>query len=219
MQFSSLNLSTQILNALSDEGYVTPTPIQAQAIPPALEGRDVLGCAQTGTGKTAAFALPIIQHLSDPNNNTNRRSRGPRPTRALILSPTRELATQIGDAFATYARHTRLNHTVIFGGVSQRKQERALERGVDIIVATPGRLIDLMEQGLIHFSCVDHFVLDEAARMLDMGFIQPIRRIARSLPETKQTLLFSATMPREIMSLADSLLSCLLYTSDAADEN
>ncbi len=214
MQFSSLDLSSAILDAVRDEGYDTPTPIQTKAIPPALEGRDVLGCAQTGTGKTAAFALPIIQHLDEgapPSRGRNGRGRAGRRARrlprALVLSPTRELATQIGDAFATYGRNTPLTHTVIFGGVSQARQERALLQGPDVIVATPGRLIDLMDQGLIDLSEIDHLVLDEADRMLDMGFIQPIRKIAGALPTERQTLLFSATMPREIMKLADSLLT------------
>jgi ATP-dependent RNA helicase RhlE len=204
IQFSSLSLSKPILDALTHEGYTTPTPIQAQAIPAIMQGKDLLGCAQTGTGKTAAFALPILHMLSGAPTDTARR--GPALPRTLILSPTRELATQIGDSFATYGRNTSLSHTVIFGGVSQFHQTRALSRGVDVVVATPGRLMDLMEQGLINLSQVSIFVLDEADRMLDMGFIQPIRRIASALTNRKQTLLFSATMPREIMHLADSLL-------------
>ncbi|MBC7834708.1 MAG: DEAD/DEAH box helicase, partial [Phycisphaerales bacterium] len=204
MQFSSLALCEPLLIALADEGYTTPTPIQAQAIGPAMEGRDILGCAQTGTGKTAAFALPILHKLHTAPVDKTRR--GPVLPRALILSPTRELATQIADSFATYGGQTMLTHTVIYGGVSQQRQVRDLQRGVDIIVATPGRLIDLMEQGFVNLSAVSVFVLDEGDRMLDMGFIQPIRRIAGALRAERQTMLFSATMPREIMKLADSLL-------------
>jgi len=201
-QFETLGLCPQVLRALGEEGYETPTPIQAQTIVPALAGRDVLGSAQTGTGKTAAFALPIIHRLLAEGT-----PKGRRLPRALVLSPTRELATQIAESFATYGRHAGLRGAVIFGGVSQRRQEIALERGVDIVVATPGRLIDLMEQGLTDFSRVSVFVLDEADRMLDMGFIQPIRRIAGAVPGARQTLLFSATMPKEILGLANSLLT------------
>ncbi len=208
MAFSLLQLSEPILRSLKEEGYTTPTPIQAKAIPPILEGRDVLGCAQTGTGKTAAFALPILHKLMTMPVDKTRR--GPAFPRALVLSPTRELAEQIGDSFATYGRHTGLVHTCVYGGVSQYHQVRALHRGVDILVATPGRLEDLMEQRVVNLSEVCVLVLDEADRMLDMGFIQPIRRIASALPNTKErprhTLLFSATMPKEIMHLADSLL-------------
>jgi ATP-dependent RNA helicase RhlE len=204
MAFKALLLNSTILQALADEGYETPTPIQAKAIPPILEGKDVLGCAQTGTGKTAAFALPMIQRLSEAP--ADKAHRGPKHPRALILSPTRELAAQIGESFATYGRHAGLSHTVIFGGVSQYHQSRAIHRGVDIIVATPGRLMDLMEQRIVTLKDISIFVLDEADRMLDMGFIDPIRRIASQLPRPRQTLLFSATMPREIMHLADSLL-------------
>lgn len=205
MHFSELRLSTPILRALEQEGYTTPTPIQAQAIPHALEGRDVLGCAQTGTGKTAAFALPILHRLS--NAPVDKSQRGPRRARALILSPTRELAVQIAESFEAYGSGTGLEHTVIYGGVSQFHQEKALKRGVDIIVATPGRLIDLMDQRIVDLSGIEVFVLDEADRMLDMGFIHPIRRIATGITTpSRQTLLFSATMPREIMQLAHSLL-------------
>jgi ATP-dependent RNA helicase RhlE len=205
MLFSDLALSPVLLRALALQGYSTPTPIQAKAIPHALEGRDVLGCAQTGTGKTAAFALPILHRLM--NQPVDKDQRGPRRARALVLSPTRELACQIADSFAAYGRDCGLSHTVIYGGVSQFHQERALRRGTDIIIATPGRLIDLMEQGLADLSAVQSLVLDESDRMLDMGFIQPIRRIAAATPaRTRQTLLFSATMPREIVRLAESLL-------------
>ena len=206
-EFASLGLSGSILDAVREEGYTTPTPIQALTIPPILEGRDVLGGAQTGTGKTAAFALPILHRLM--NMPIDKTRRGPAIPRVLVLSPTRELATQIGDSFATYGRHTGLTHTVIFGGVNQFHQVKALHRGVDILVATPGRLMDLMEQRLVILTSVSIFVLDEADRMLDMGFIAPIRRIAAALPKTpapRQTLMFSATMPGEIMKLADSLL-------------
>ena len=200
--FSTLGLDDSTLRMLTEEGYTTPTDIQAQAIPPALAGKDVLGIAQTGTGKTAAFALPIIQKLQ--NEKLSKKMFEPR---ALILSPTRELAAQIAESFATYGRGTGLRHAVIFGGVSQYHQERALERGVDILVATPGRLIDLIDQGIISLAHIHTFVLDEADRMLDMGFIDPIRDIAKMLSPKRQTLLFSATMPSVIASLAGSLLS------------
>ncbi len=204
MDFSQLGLSQPILRALAKEGYETPTPIQAQTIPHTLEGKDVLGCAQTGTGKTAAFALPIIQRLMDMPVDKSRR--GPAKPRALILSPTRELALQIRDSFAVYGRESGLRSTVIFGGVSQLRQVQALRDGVDIVIATPGRLIDLMDQRRAHLDEVKILVLDEADRMLDMGFIQPIRMIASKTPADRQTLLFSATMPPEIKKLADSLL-------------
>ncbi|MDX2131223.1 MAG: DEAD/DEAH box helicase [Planctomycetota bacterium] len=202
--FTSLGLSRPLLTALTDEGYTTPTPIQAQAIPAGIAGRDLLGVAQTGTGKTAAFGLPILHRLSTAPRDASRR--GPVLPRALILSPTRELASQIGESFAVYGRHTGLAGTVIFGGVSQFHQVRDLHRGVDILVATPGRLIDLMEQRLVNLTEISIFVLDEADRMLDMGFIKPIRRIAAALPAARQTMLFSATLPREIVSLAESLM-------------
>lgn len=205
MSFTTIGLGAPLLRALAEEGYEKPTPIQMKAMPPILEGRDVLGCAQTGTGKTAAFALPILQRLAAMPIDKARRGHSPR---ALILSPTRELAAQIGESIATYGRHTALTHAVIFGGVSQVHQVRALQRGVDILVATPGRLLDLMQQRLVDLSRIAVFVLDEADRMLDMGFIQPIRKIAAALPKQPhpQTLLFSATMPGEIMHLAESLL-------------
>jgi ATP-dependent RNA helicase RhlE len=202
--FTALKLAEPLLEALTDEGYTTPTPIQAKAIPPILEGKDVLGCAQTGTGKTAAFALPVLDRLMRESVDTARR--GPILPRALILSPTRELATQITDSFEAYGRHSGLSHTSIFGGVSQFHQVRALHRGVDILVATPGRLMDLMEQGYVNLTAIKILVLDEADRMLDMGFIQPIRHIAAKITKERQTLMFSATMPKEIMRLADSLL-------------
>ncbi len=204
LTFSSFPLAAPIQQAITEEGYTVPTPIQAKAIPPVLEGHDVLGVAQTGTGKTAAFALPMIHRLMTAEKDKS--SRGPKMPRALILSPTRELATQIADSFNTYGRHAALDTTVIYGGVSQYHQVRALHRGVDIIVATPGRLMDLMQQRVVNLNEVEIFVLDEADRMLDMGFIQPIRFIAAALKNKKQTLLFSATMPSEIKHLADSLL-------------
>ncbi|GJM18062.1 MAG: ATP-dependent RNA helicase RhlE [Phycisphaeraceae bacterium] len=202
-QFSSLDLSQSLLDVIAGEGYETPTPIQAQSIPPVLEGRDLLGCAQTGTGKTAAFALPILQLLLE----SRAPRKGYRQPRALILSPTRELAGQIEESFRTYGRGSGLRGAVIFGGVKQFRQVRQLEAGVDIIVATPGRLQDLMEQGHVDLRAIEIFVLDEADRMLDMGFIQPIREIASEIPAERQTLLFSATMPSTILKLANSLLN------------
>jgi len=203
--FSAFGLVTPILNVLKEQGYHTPTPIQAEAIPLILAGRDVLGCAQTGTGKTAAFALPIINLLMASTVDKTRK--GPVLPRVLVLSPTRELATQIADSFVTYGAYSGLSVGCVFGGVSQYHQVRALHRGVDVLIATPGRLMDLMEQGYVILSNVKTFVLDEADRMLDMGFINPIRMIASKVPQGRQTLLFSATMPREIMHLADSLLT------------
>jgi ATP-dependent RNA helicase RhlE len=198
--FDSLNLIEPLRRAIAAEGYETPTPIQAQAIPPLLKGRDVLGCAQTGTGKTAAFLLPILQHLThDP-------LKGKRPVRGLVLTPTRELAAQIGENFATYSRFLDLSHVVIFGGVNQRSQVSALRRGVDVLIATPGRLLDLHGQGFINFNHVDFFVLDEADRMLDMGFIHDIRKVLKLLPRDRQNLLFSATMPESIVKLASGFL-------------
>jgi len=202
MEFATLTLAEPLLRALKDEGYVTATPIQEKAIPPALLGRDLLGVAQTGTGKTAAFALPILQRLAAKAPPTGVR----RPIRCLVLTPTRELATQVGDSFKAYGRHLKLTTTVIFGGVGQRPQEDALRRGVDIVVACPGRLLDLRQQGYVKLDQVECFVLDEADRMLDMGFIQPIRQIVADIPRQRQTLFFSATMPKEIRLLADSLL-------------
>ncbi|MDQ7012264.1 MAG: DEAD/DEAH box helicase [Planctomycetota bacterium] len=202
--FASLELAPQLLRAIRDEGYEVPSLIQAQAIPPAMAGRDVLGCAQTGTGKTAAFALPVLDKLIKDGVAEDRCRHVPR---ALVLCPTRELAGQITKSFSTYGRHARLRHTAIYGGVSQFHQEKALRRGVNILVATPGRLIDLIEQGIVDLSEIEVFILDEADRMLDMGFINPIRRIAAEIHEDRQTMLFSATMPREIKSLANSLLN------------
>jgi superfamily II DNA/RNA helicase len=190
MQFSDLKLIDPLLRAVHSEGYDTPTPIQQQAIPHVLAGRDVLGCAQTGTGKTAAFALPIIQRLlATP--------RAGRPIRVLILAPTRELAAQIGESFDVYGKHTAIKQATIFGGVGQKAQTDALRRGVDVLVAAPGRLLDLMNQGYVRLDKVEIFVLDEADRMLDMGFIHDVKRVIAALPRQRQTLLFSATMPSE----------------------
>ena len=199
MTFQELGLNEPILRALADQGYEQPSPIQAKAIPPALTGRDVLGCAQTGTGKTCAFAAPILQQLS------GRKAQG-RPIRALILTPTRELALQIQESFEAYGKYLPLRSTVIFGGVGQAPQVERLKKGVDILVATPGRLGDLYGQKLIDLSRLEIFVLDEADRMLDMGFIHDVRRILGWLPAQKQTLFFSATMPPEVQGLVDSLL-------------
>ena len=199
--FSELGLRTELQQALTDSGYTSPTPIQSQAIPHLLAGRDLLGIAQTGTGKTAAFALPILQRLA-----AAAAKRLPGETRTLILTPTRELAIQIGDSFKRYGAHLGLRHTVIFGGVGQNPQVEAMRRGVDILVATPGRLLDLMNQGHVRLSHLETFVLDEADRMLDMGFIHDVRKIVAALPKQRQTLLFSATMPGEIADLAARLL-------------
>lgn len=201
MKFQDLGLSAPLLRAISEKGYETPTPIQEQAIPPALEGRDLQGCAQTGTGKTAAFTLPILQLLAQEPP-----VRGRRPIRALVLTPTRELAIQIDECCRDYARYTPIRHCVIFGGVNQRPQVEALERGVDLLVATPGRLLDLIGQGYITLDAIRFFVLDEADRMLDMGFIHDIRRILPLLPAKRQTLFFSATMPEDIAALAARIL-------------
>ena len=200
--FNDLGLIEPILKALQEEGYTHPTPIQEQAIPHLTKGRDLLGCAQTGTGKTAAFAIPILQELHEKGIPANRR-----PIRTLILTPTRELAIQIGESFAAYGRHLALKHTVIFGGVGQKPQTDALHRGVDTVVATPGRLLDLMQQGFIHLDKLEIFVLDEADRMLDMGFIHDVKKVIAKLPKKRQTLFFSATMPNEIAKLASSILT------------
>ncbi|HQY12558.1 MAG TPA: DEAD/DEAH box helicase [Ferruginibacter sp.] len=203
MAFKKLELIDPILKALDAEGYTTPTPIQAQSIPLILERRDLLGCAQTGTGKTAAFAIPILQILFEQK----REEHGPRNIKVLILTPTRELAIQIDESFAAYGKYTGLSHTVIFGGVSQLNQTNILRRGVDILVATPGRLLDLISQGFIDLKHLKIFVLDEADRMLDMGFIHDVKRIITKLPAKRQTLFFSATMPPEIQKLAHVLLT------------
>lgn len=201
MTFEELELIEPICKALEQEGYATPTPIQAEAIPVVLKGFDLLGCAQTGTGKTAAFSLPIIQKLYEQNKIG--RTRG---IKALVLTPTRELAIQIGESFSAYGRFAKLRHTVIFGGVGQKPQTDALEQGVDVLIATPGRLLDLIGQGFIRLNTLDFFVLDEADRMLDMGFIHDIKRILPLLPKKRQSLFFSATMPPEIERLAGTIL-------------
>lgn len=202
MLFKDLGLVEPILKAVSDAGYTVPTPIQQQSIPVILKGNDLLGCAQTGTGKTAAFAIPMLQILSANNRNHN----GYKHVRALILTPTRELAAQIKDSFVDYGKYISLKHEVIFGGVSQHPQTAALNNGVDILIATPGRLLDLMNQGYVNLSHLEIFVLDEADRMLDMGFINDVRKVVRQLPQKKQTLFFSATMPPQIAELAKSIL-------------
>ncbi|MFY7908330.1 MAG: DEAD/DEAH box helicase [Emticicia sp.] len=203
MSFESLNLIEPIKLALAAEGYTTPTPIQQQAIPIVLEGKDLLGVAQTGTGKTAAFSIPIIQKLYQ-NRDINRKGR--RKIKALIVTPTRELAIQIGESIAAYGANTDLRHTVIFGGVKQGRQTDELHNGVDILVATPGRLLDLITQGFITLNAIEIFVLDEADRMLDMGFVHDVKRLITLLPKQRQSLFFSATMPDEIVKLASTIL-------------
>jgi ATP-dependent RNA helicase RhlE len=201
MTFQSLGLTDSLLKAVQEEGYETPTPIQEQSIPIILQGSDLLGCAQTGTGKTAAFVLPIIQLLSlNPTNDKKRKIKG------LIVTPTRELAIQIGESFQAYGRHTRINHAVIFGGVNQNPQVNALRNGVDVVIATPGRLLDLINQGQLSLRDVEFFVLDEADRMLDMGFIHDVRKLLAILPAKRQSLFFSATMPQEIIKLSNTIL-------------
>ena len=201
MTFKELNISEPILKALVNQKYETPTPIQETAIPVALKGRDLLGIAQTGTGKTAAFAIPIIQQLNSQNSTDRRRE-----IKALILTPTRELAIQIDECFNDYAKYTNVTHTVIFGGVNQNPQVEKLKRGTDVLIATPGRLLDLINQKYITLNHIRHFVLDEADRMLDMGFIHDIKRVLPMLPQQKQTLFFSATMPSAISNLSKSIL-------------
>ncbi|MFC4262969.1 DEAD/DEAH box helicase [Ferruginibacter yonginensis] len=204
MLFTDLKLIKPILDALIKEGYTKPTPIQQGAIPHILAGRDLLGCAQTGTGKTAAFAIPMLQLLAKP---TTMQGGGQRPIRALILTPTRELAIQIQESFNAYGANLRLKNLVIFGGVNQGPQVNELRRGIDVLVATPGRLLDLMSQGFINLKDIEIFVLDEADRMLDMGFVHDVKRVITKLPSKRQTLFFSATMPGEIQSLANSILT------------
>lgn len=201
MTFEQLELIEPIRKALVEEGYTTPTPIQAEAIPVVLDGYDLLGCAQTGTGKTAAFSIPILQQI-ETNRSKGRKQR----IQALVLTPTRELAIQIGESFSAYGRFTQVRHTVIFGGVGQKPQTDALARGVDVLVATPGRLLDLIGQGFIRLDGLEYFVLDEADRMLDMGFIHDIKRILPLLPKRRQSLFFSATLPPEIEKLAGTIL-------------
>lgn len=199
MTFENLDLIEPILKALQEEGYSSPTPIQEQSIPILLQGKDLLGCAQTGTGKTAAFSIPILQKLYKTDHRKG--------IKALILTPTRELAIQIGESFEAYGKYTGLKHAVIFGGVGQKPQTDALHNGVQILIATPGRLLDLISQGFVNLKSLDFFVLDEADRMLDMGFIHDIKRILKLLPARRQTLFFSATMPPEIETLANSMLT------------
>jgi ATP-dependent RNA helicase RhlE len=201
MEFHSLNIIQPILKALQEEGYTTPTPVQEQAIPIVLQGTDLLGCAQTGTGKTAAFAVPILQLLSATHSNEKKRK-----IRSLIVTPTRELAIQIDESFKAYGRHTGLISNVIFGGVTQGPQTTKLQKGVDILVATPGRLLDLMNQGFISLKDIEIFVLDEADRMLDMGFIHDVKKLLAALPVKRQSLFFSATMPPEIIKLSATIL-------------
>ncbi|HLY06397.1 MAG TPA: DEAD/DEAH box helicase [Rhizomicrobium sp.] len=199
--FAALGISGPLCRALAAENYLDPTPIQTRSIPRLLEGCDLLGIAQTGTGKTAAFALPILQMLAKPQHPVAACS-----AHALVLAPTRELALQIGESFAAYGRHTGLRHTVILGGVGQSQQIKAMSRGVDILIATPGRLLDLAQQGHVRLDAVKHFVLDEADRMLDMGFIRDVRKIVAMLPKKRQSLLFSATMPDDVAALAGEML-------------
>lgn len=201
MTFSELKLIKPLVSALEKKGYTQPTPIQEQSIPHVLAGKDIFGCAQTGTGKTAAFALPILQMLTEKKLNNNSRT-----IKALILAPTRELALQISESFSAYGNQLGISHTTVFGGVNQNKQTMALRRGVDIVVATPGRLLDLMQQGFVKLDAIEHFVLDEADRMLDMGFIHDIKKIITKIPVKRQTLFFSATAAPDIMKLANTIL-------------
>jgi len=205
LNFADLDLDSTILQAVRELGYEAPTPIQAQAIPIILNGKDMLGCAQTGTGKTAAFALPILQRLVRINNDDNMKTK--RKIRVLVVAPTRELAIQIKDSFNIYGKYTGLRNTVVYGGVGQNPQVKKLQQGVDILVATPGRLLDLIRQGHINLGYVKFVVLDEADRMMDMGFIKDIRTIINYIPKNRQTLLFSATIPNEIIKLAKSILN------------
>ncbi|MBT4332096.1 MAG: DEAD/DEAH box helicase [Candidatus Cloacimonetes bacterium] len=201
-RFENLGLIQPLLKAIKEKNYTEPTQIQSKSIPLVLSGQDVLGCAQTGTGKTAAFAIPILQHLYQERHGKS----NSRKIRSLIITPTRELAIQIAESFTLYGKYTKIRNTVIFGGVKQRAQTDALRRGVDILVATPGRLLDLMDQGYIRLNDVEYFVLDEADRMLDMGFINDIRKIIAKLPVKRQSLFFSATMPRKIVELSHKIL-------------
>ena len=201
MDFQEINLIDQLQRALADAQYVEPTPIQVQAIPPALEGRDILGCAQTGTGKTAAFALPILNALGQKN-----RKAVPYLPKALVLAPTRELVIQIGKSFDTYGTNLFLRHTLIYGGVSDLRQIKAMKRGAHIVIATPGRLIDLLQQKALRLDELKYFILDEADRMLDMGFQPDLERIMAELPEQRQSLFFSATIDKKVAKLAGGLL-------------
>jgi ATP-dependent RNA helicase RhlE len=203
MRFEDLNIIAPILKALKEENYTEPTSIQEQAIPLLLDKNDMMASAQTGTGKTAAFAIPILQHLY----NSNQQSGGKPKIKALVLTPTRELAIQIAESFETYGKYTGIKNTVIFGGVNQNKQTAAIRNGVDVLIATPGRLLDLMNQGYVHLNDIKYFVLDEADRMLDMGFINDIRKVIAVLPEKRQSLFFSATMPDSIVELSRKILN------------
>lgn len=203
MSFNELRLVKPLLLALEKKGYTTPTTIQKESIPHILENKDVFGCAQTGTGKTAAFALPVLQLLHKKQQNA---LTGNRSVKALILAPTRELALQISESFMHYGKHIGISHTTIFGGVNQKHQVRELQKGIDILIATPGRLLDLMNQGYLRLNAIEHFILDEADRMLDMGFINDLKKIIAKLPAKRQTLFFSATVAPEIMKLANSFL-------------
>ena len=200
MRFEELNIIAPILRALKEENYTEPTSIQEQAIPLLLDRNDIMASAQTGTGKTAAFAIPILQHLENENSNSKK-------IKALVLTPTRELAIQIGESFSTYGKYTSIKNTVIFGGVNQNKQTNAIKNGVDVLIATPGRLLDLMNQGFINLKDIQYFVLDEADRMLDMGFIHDIRKVIAVLPQKRQSLFFSATMPDAIVELSRKILN------------
>jgi len=203
MRFEDLNIIAPIAKALKEENYTAPTSIQSQAIPILLDRNDIMASAQTGTGKTAAFAIPILQHLATENVKGNAKSN---KIKALVLTPTRELAIQIGESFTTYGKYTSIRNTVIFGGVNQNKQTAAIQKGVDVLIATPGRLLDLMNQGFINLKDIEYFVLDEADRMLDMGFIHDIRKVLAVLPEKRQSLFFSATMPNTIVELSRKIL-------------
>jgi ATP-dependent RNA helicase RhlE len=200
MRFEELNIIAPILRALKEENYTEPTSIQEQAIPLLLDKNDIMASAQTGTGKTATFAIPILQHLENENSNSKK-------IKSLILTPTRELAIQIGESFTTYGKYTSIRNTVIFGGVNQNKQTAAIRNGVDVLIATPGRLLDLMNQGFINLKDIQYFVLDEADRMLDMGFIHDIRKVIAVLPPKRQSLFFSATMPDAIVELSRKILN------------
>lgn len=202
MKFSELGLNQQLLHALDQAGYTTPTPIQEKSIPHILKGKDIFGTAQTGTGKTAAFALPVLQLIS-----AKKQAGEARKLNTLVLAPTRELALQISESFATYSKHSDIKFTAIFGGVSQHKQTSAIRQGVDILIATPGRLLDLMQQGYIRLNTIEHFILDEADKMLDMGFIRDIKRIIVQLPKEKQSLFFSATTSKDVIKLSHSILN------------
>jgi len=213
MKFENLHLIAPILSAIKSKGYTVPTPIQMQSIPPILEGRDIMGCAQTGTGKTAAFAIPMLQKLYENKIS----GKWPRGIKVLIVTPTRELAIQIGESFTDYGRGLGLDHVVVFGGVKQHAQVRKLKKGVDIVIATPGRLLDLQNQGYIPLQNLKFFTLDEADRMLDMGFVHDIKKLIKKIPPNRQSLFFSATMPESIIKLANSMLTNPVHVSVTPD--